>query len=286
MGNEGARRAFLKEVVGRDLLSRADRTLLAAGIPWMPLKGIWLHLEGVYSSFLERPMSDIDILVPTGRYDESRRVLRAAGFSETKALPGECTLVLDRDGFGLDLHRTLFVPACFELGTAEMFARSQSTRVQDGLSFSPPLPLDGFAHLIGHFVRGGRVARSDAHCRDFGRIASHWDLAPSALAAHLEGTGMARAARFALTHAAGVTGDQGLLDVVDALAPDPLGAHIASLAARVELETGWPVQLSSVMGMLLARDLETGLSALATQMRYHAGQQLARVGPGSGPRRS
>jgi len=267
----------MRQVVGMDLLAKADDALLRADIQWLPLKGIWLVLEGVYPDFDGRPMSDVDILVPPERYADARRVLRGVGFLETKTRAGEVAMVLSDGGFSLDLHAHLFAPACFDLPTDAVFARAQPPRERRGLRVTAPSPLDGFAHLVGHYVRGGIHARDAAHCRDFGRIIDHWQLGIEAIAAHMVHVGMPRAARFCLTQAGGVAAEPRLLEIVAALPIDPLGSRIARLAALLDRDRRLPRQLTSATLMLLSRDLPTGLSTVATQAGVHATRQLARL---------
>ena len=55
-------------------------TIEAAGIPTLALKGAAL-IHSLYSDLGQRPMNDLDILVPAGRAAEAAEVLRAEGYS-------------------------------------------------------------------------------------------------------------------------------------------------------------------------------------------------------------
>ena len=69
-----ATRAFTLEVA----LGEAAAALAAADVPVMLLKGAALG-RLIYGSPAERPMSDLDLLIPAGRVDEGMRALAALG---------------------------------------------------------------------------------------------------------------------------------------------------------------------------------------------------------------
>lgn len=74
--------AMVSEFRMRHLESRLDQCIElieGGGIPVMLLKGAGLA-KTVYDSFVDRPMSDLDILVPAERTTEAWELLRAAGW--------------------------------------------------------------------------------------------------------------------------------------------------------------------------------------------------------------
>lgn len=74
--------AMVSEFRMRHLETRLDQCIQlieGAGIPVMLLKGAGLA-KTVYESFVDRPMSDLDILVPTDRTTEAWELLRGAGW--------------------------------------------------------------------------------------------------------------------------------------------------------------------------------------------------------------
>jgi len=62
--------------------------LVADGITAVPLKGIWLA-EKVYADPAQRPMCDIDLLVPLPQVDRARQVLARLGYATDEAHPSE-----------------------------------------------------------------------------------------------------------------------------------------------------------------------------------------------------
>jgi hypothetical protein len=83
--------------------------LRARGIESMLIKGLALALT-VYRDLGERPMSDVDLLVPTGAASRALEVLAGLGMESLSPRPKALIRVLHgvglrrRDGFELDLH--------------------------------------------------------------------------------------------------------------------------------------------------------------------------------------
>lgn len=227
---------FAASVVARDLVRRLARALAAEGIDVMPLKGVLLQ-QHVYADPLERPISDVDLLVRERDFARATAVLAREGLDVF--LHGEAgtsvTLREARSGFLVDLHQRLFSPSWFRLGTGELFARAR----RDEALFDAPVyvidALDLYAHLVGHFVKGRLGARDAHHVRDFAVVAERFALDARAVAQHLERHGLARAARYALGVARDAGGDAFAADVIAALRVDLLGDAIARVA-RVALQ--------------------------------------------------
>jgi len=62
-----------------DLLSQIDQQARTAGIATVPLKGSALHAMGLYQAG-DRPMADIDLLVPEGDLDAMTALLQGLGY--------------------------------------------------------------------------------------------------------------------------------------------------------------------------------------------------------------
>ena len=62
-----------------DLLSQVDQAARGAGIATVPLKGSALHAMGLYQPG-DRPMADIDLLVPEGDLDAMTALLQGLGY--------------------------------------------------------------------------------------------------------------------------------------------------------------------------------------------------------------
>lgn len=112
---------FAKDHVAASLL--AERRLVAAveaveavvgaGIPVMLIKGI-AYAGRVYADAAERPMSDIDLLVPAAAHREAAAALRRLGYwpagPKSERSRFHHALTLKRRGAAIDLHRSLLQP--------------------------------------------------------------------------------------------------------------------------------------------------------------------------------
>jgi len=67
-----------------DLLNQLDERAREKGVPFVGLKGVALHALGLYRPG-ERPMADVDLLVPPVNGDRAVQVLESLGFSESFA---------------------------------------------------------------------------------------------------------------------------------------------------------------------------------------------------------
>ena len=143
-------------------------TLRAAGIEPLVLKGGWLAWQA-YSHPAERPMRDLDLLVPEAQVLAAVAALQAAGYAWVeepdlpvtdlirfdKSLPG---LVAPR-GTEIELHLHAWHPSgrleypSPEPDDAGMFARARTG--PDGLRY--PAPADMLAHLIIHAAYSHRL---------------------------------------------------------------------------------------------------------------------------------
>ncbi len=98
----------------------------------------------------------------------------------------------------VDLHQHLFAYGMFRIKTEDLFARARL----DERAFGAPThlidPYDGYAPLLGHFVKGRVRARSGWRLRDFSEVAAHFDLQPTRCAKRLIVYGLRRAALFML----------------------------------------------------------------------------------------
>ncbi|MBZ0118220.1 MAG: nucleotidyltransferase family protein, partial [Sandaracinaceae bacterium] len=119
---EGRTARLAASLIARRDLIDAVKLLNRQGILPMPLKGVLLqHL--VYRDPSERVLSDVDLLVPPGHFDEAVRALRAAGY----ALAPEGRAAVHAKGpsarLEIDLHRRLFAPGLFGLSARHLFER-------------------------------------------------------------------------------------------------------------------------------------------------------------------
>lgn len=258
-------------LVARHDLAAAVRLLNGVGIVPMPLKGVLLqHL--VYQDPADRVLSDADLLVPPGRYDEAIAALRRAGHRiDPEGRAGSAT-----KGPGarleVDLHRRPFSPGLYALDAAGMFARGRIEEALFDAVVVVPDPRDLYAHLVGNFAKGRHGREALAQLRDFSAVASRFALVPDAVARHLERHGLARAARYALAHA----DDSFSKQVLASLRRDPLGAASAALARGITARFGGDATVSAIAPHLVNRSLPRGALSAGAHAALGLRARLAR----------
>ena len=249
-------RGLASHLIGRAVLKAAAQLLHEHAIPVMPLKGIWLQ-HFVYADPSERPITDVDVLVPDSRYLQAIAVLRAAGWELRGSNVSEAALRAPGFPLPLDLHRRLFTRAAFRMPSEALFARGTADRGTYEIEVVLPDPLDVFAHLIGHFVkrRGGRE-QSRHELQDLPHLAARFDLDPSAAARHLERCGLARASRYALPCVPEVQASRDRCrEILQELRPDPIGQVLASGMLKLRARVSAGSALAILPGFLLDRSL-------------------------------
>jgi hypothetical protein len=237
--------------MGRAVLNEAATLFQRAGVPVMPLKGVWLH-QFVYTNPSERRISDVDLLVPEARYDDAGHVLRAAGWRCTIWNTYEATFRSPRYPLSVDLHCALFPSGAFNMPTAELFRRGRHDSETFGVELVSPDPRDVFAHLVGHFVKSPAGKTLEPRLGpELTQLAAAFQLEPGSLAKHLEACGMARAARYALWIAANGDRDHFCQTVARELSPNPLDDLSARvlMRSRAVLARSW--QLNVLRGCAL-----------------------------------
>jgi hypothetical protein len=214
------------------MLDEAAKLFLAARIPVMPLKGMWLQ-QVVYESAYERRVSDLDLLVPEDRYEEAADILRAAGWRCSCWNTWEATFRSPRYPLPIDLHCELFPAGSFNMPTADLFRRGRRNSETFGVELVLPDPLDVFAHLVGHFAKCQIASVLEPKLGpELAKLASSFQLEPDAVARHLEMCGMARAARYALTLGARNDGSHFCQRVANALELDRTSDLAVNLLIR------------------------------------------------------
>lgn len=142
--------------------------LHGAGIPAMVLKGGWLAWHA-YPAAAQRPLRDIDLLLPEDRFLEGWHLLRQAGYvpAAEPELPLEQLVQVDKSpppliaprGTAVELH----LHAWFPEGRLEyrspppddagLFIRAR----RDGEGLLHPAPEDMLAHLVIHAIYSHRL---------------------------------------------------------------------------------------------------------------------------------
>lgn len=184
----------------RQAVTRLARAFEPAGLPVAPLKAaLLIHLWG--RDPLDRPLSDVDLLVPPGRLDEATRLADEAGWRFVKAeRGGRQRLLMPRSGgLPVDLHGALFPEGVFRLDTDAVLRRA----ALDTATFQAPVrvldPLDACAHLVGHAALTFLFEHRPHHPTDLAFLGQRHGLSPQVVAERLEMAGLAFAARYVLS---------------------------------------------------------------------------------------
>ena len=166
LGREGARDPRIERLADfytkarvqiEGVLETARRLLTAlhrAGIPTLVLKGAAL-VAGYYHDPGVRPMSDVDVLVPTAAAHAARRVLEEHGWSpryrwSPTAVRMTHAAVFDgADGVPVDLHWHVFAECCRPDDDADLWARSIGTEIA-GVATRALSPADQVIHVCVH----------------------------------------------------------------------------------------------------------------------------------------
>ncbi len=254
-------------LIGRAVLEESARLLGERSIPVMPLKGIWLG-AAVYAEPSQRPITDVDVLVPEPDYAIACAVLQENGFSLRGSNASEAGFISDRYPLPLDLHRRLFSRGAFCMPTEALFARGQRDRTLFGFDIIAPDPLDVFAHLVGHFVksRGGRDSLA-FRLLDFVALPERYQLDPRLTAQHLVSCGLGRACRYALQCVPPELDRDGFCRAtVRALPRDWAGDLAADAMLRLRDRWSERSRASGIVGFVLEPNLPAAVRTIALRM--------------------
>ncbi|HZS34796.1 MAG TPA: nucleotidyltransferase family protein [Methylomirabilota bacterium] len=146
------------------LLARTGPVLAAlhrAGIPTLVLKGAAL-VAGYYGGAGLRPMSDLDVLVPTGAATAAAAVLRAEGWIPRHRWSPRAVALTHAaafDGAGgdtLDLHWHVFAECCRPGDDEDFWAQAVPAEV-GGVPTRALVPADQLLHVLVHGEKWVRV---------------------------------------------------------------------------------------------------------------------------------
>lgn len=252
------KRALLSQVVGREVLCRAAEVLSPAGIPVMPLKGVWLQ-GYVYPAHESRVITDVDVIVPEPVFGTALDRFAQAGWRVRSADVRQVALQHPDLALPLDLHRLLFTRGAFALPTPALFRRARLDRTGFGVDLWLPDPRDGFAHLVGHFIKSRIDPCNPVRLADFEAIARRFELDPRDCAAHLHAVGMARAARYVLHELARKAAF--FDELLDSLPYDLLAAPLVRAARTAAAHSPRIPSAGALPGFLLDRTLASGARA-------------------------
>jgi hypothetical protein len=162
------RTAALQAMLSRRELIECAGLLEAAGLAPIALKGAWLS-HHAYPQAAQRPMRDLDLLVPSAQVRDGYAVLLAAGYAELEPpeMPLSEMIRLDKHlpalvaprGSIVELHHRLWEPDG-RLDHATPVHDEAALRVRavidaDGIRYLAPQ--DTLAHLIIHAVYSHRL---------------------------------------------------------------------------------------------------------------------------------
>jgi len=236
----------------------------------MPVKGALLQ-HWLYEDPSERPLTDVDLLVPPRDLRSAVMRLQSAGYRPAGRSSIGAVVMGTPLGVALDLHPRLFDRARYRLPTHELFGRSSEDRVLYGASVRLPSPLDVYAHLIGKFGSDHLNARATARLDEIARMASQLRASPETVARHLVHCGMRRVSRYVLPMVHRTTGDGFALQVCDRLPRDPVGRGVVALAdfglALSAPRSGTAALIAHCLNESLPRGVRSGLRALVQRSR-------------------
>ena len=260
-----ARQRAATSLAATALVGDVARRLAGSAIPVMPVKGALLQ-HWLYDDPAERPLTDVDLLVPPEDLDRAVMLLQRAGYRRAGRSSIGAVIMQTPLGIALDLHPRLFDRARYRLPTNELFARSTEDHTLFGVSVRLPSTLDVYAHLIGKFGSDHLDARAVARLDEIARMASRLDTAPQTAAGHLVHCGMRRVARYALALVHEATGDAFAQQVHDRLPFDPVGWGIVRLAnlalGGAEARSRSAAVIAHTLNESLPRGMRSGLGAM------------------------
>jgi hypothetical protein len=158
------RDAAIRALVQRGaLLDVADR-LERAGLPHVALKGAWLAFHA-YSHPAERPLRDLDLLLPADALLPAWHLLHSAGWSGARLAPAalaEFALrerhlppLISAEGAVVELHGALHEPEDARVDAAPLAARMLANAHEDTIRY--PQPADLLAHICIHAAYSHRL---------------------------------------------------------------------------------------------------------------------------------
>lgn len=230
----------------RRRLAESVATLRRAGLNPLLLKGAAL-LQTHYSEVRQRPMADIDLLVPPGDASRARRVLMDAGWEwNRERFPDS---MYDRHyhlpplqdgrggGIGLEIHTGLLLPGHpFSFGPEELAASARRVEV-GGEEALVPSPRGHLLHVCLHFAWSHGLGSGGWRAfRDVGVLSDDGEFGWSAFARAVEDAGAEASAYWTLRLAGDLAGIDVPGSVLEDLRPPLPGALLTGLGRHYALE--------------------------------------------------
>ena len=139
----------------------------ARGIRVVPIKGV-SYASGLYGAPVDRPMTDVDLLVEPASVEPARHILRELGFTLEEDVPGHHASTWVRGEQVLDLHRGIL-----GLGRSRMDLGAVWKRTVEGWPLGAERldPHDELAFHLLHMARN-RLCGPLVHVVDAWRLAA------------------------------------------------------------------------------------------------------------------
>ncbi|MCG8418774.1 MAG: nucleotidyltransferase family protein [Proteobacteria bacterium] len=149
-------------------VSRVIAAMAREDVPVILLKGI-SYATTLYSDPAERPMSDVDLLVPPDRHRNAARILRRLGYwvagSNQQSSPFHHAIGFKRKNSSIDLHRSIMQSWRSRIDIGDLWRRARPARERDDGSLRLD-PVDEavihLAHMARHELRVPLVNYVDA----------------------------------------------------------------------------------------------------------------------------
>ena len=148
------REDFIHDALAAELWKQGLREVLEAfdrrGIEACRLKGCAYFLD-LYADPAERPMGDLDILIPTEQFLDAKKTLEELGFATRgdknfTLAPSHHAITLDRHPITVDLHRNMMQEGRSQIDLAGIWARADTDNHR-------PEALDEIVLHICHMIR-------------------------------------------------------------------------------------------------------------------------------------
>ena len=260
---------FAAHVGGLEQLRSLATRFADRQIPLMPIKGVLIR-EAFYDDPVDRPVKDLDILVPSGRYEQAQTELESLGYRlvpESTRNHFQCSFRKDSALLPVDLHRSLFEECRYSFATQGIFDRAQSDEGLFGCQVHRMRDLDIVAHLIGKLGSDHVGFENKARLQDLSQVASRSSFSSQDLVDHMESLGLSRAGRYVrglfLPNGHLPSGLEGL----DELPADPLADLFAGLALRANSRWGHASLPAKITALGLAGSTIGSLGLISAGVR-------------------
>jgi hypothetical protein len=137
----------------------------------IPIKGV-AYAKTIYASPAERPMGDVDLLVPLAARESAQGVLRRLGFSPGPEVVLHHAEAWTRDELAIDLHWNIIAPGRSRIDLAALWSRARSAPWPAGAERLEPIDAAVF-HLV-HLARN-RLRLPLMNVVDTARLLEHAD---------------------------------------------------------------------------------------------------------------